>query len=207
VDEYGRPIAKNSADYLAKYYKLSEKEIKDKRFKRLDDLREYGENLDGDVEEKEEQGSEEEEVGEPEDENEEASSEYQEYSSDDGEDIENAMKRYLENADHDEEAVMKDDQEAVTSRLAIQNMDWSGFSSVDLLAVLHHFAPPGGIVKKVTIYPSDLGKAAMAREALSGPEGVWKDTRELDVKKAYQGFDEHNLRRYESLQRRFNVRN
>lgn len=105
------------------------------------------------------------------------------------------MRRFLANADDDEEAERMDEEEEGTNRLAVMNMDWKGLNSIDLLAILQHFSPPGGVVKKVTIYPSDLGKRAMAREALSGPEGIWKDTRELGVKKAYQGFDEHALRR------------
>jgi hypothetical protein len=204
VDEYGRPISKNSAEYLAKYYKLSKKEIKDRAAKRRDDLHEYGENLEGDVEEKEEEEPEDEEEedveGEEGEEGEgedmDSDEEEEDESSDEGEDIEDAMKRFLANADEDEEAATVDDDKAITSKLAIQNMDWSSITSVDLLAVLQHFAPPGGTVKRVTIYPSELGKAAMAREALAGPEGIWKDTRGEDVKKAYQGFDEHNLRRY-----------
>ena len=202
VDEYGRPVAKSSVDYLAKYYKLSNKEINDKRTKRLDDLKEYGKDLTGEEgqEQDEEMQSNAEEGREVEGEEdsdleEDEESDDEEASSDDGEDLEDAMKRYLADADEDEEAAMRDDDEVVTNRLALQNMDWGGLTSVDLLAVLHHFAPPGGVVKRVSIYPSDLGRAAMSREALAGPEGVWKDTRQLEVKKGYQGLDEHNLRR------------
>lgn len=57
----------------------------------------------------------------------------------------------------------------VTKRIAIVNLDWDNIKSVDLMALFKSFAPTGGRIEKVSIYPSEFGKERMQREELEGP--------------------------------------
>ena len=58
----------------------------------------------------------------------------------------------------------------VTSRIAIVNLDWDHIKAVDLFALFSSFLPAdSGRVERVDIYPSEFGKARMAREELEGP--------------------------------------
>jgi len=56
-----------------------------------------------------------------------------------------------------------------TSRLALVNMDWDKIKAVDILKVLSGFKPDTGIIKSVTIYPSEFGKERIALEDAQGP--------------------------------------
>lgn len=60
--------------------------------------------------------------------------------------------------------------EKPTKRLAIMNMDWSIIRSVDLLTLFRSAAPPGGLVKKVSIYSSEFGRQRMEHEIKYGPQ-------------------------------------
>lgn len=217
MDEYGKVIKKNARDILKDYYHLDkddvpeaeefeddlDKEEAEGRFQVEDESEEEGEEGEGEDDEEGEEESEEES-------GEESEGEYSE-SSDSGEEVEDVLKRLNANVDEDEpepERIDADENvelaEGVTSRLAIVNMDWSNVQAVDILAVLHTFAPPGGVVKKVTVYPSDIGVKMMALEATKGPQGIWKDTRkEQNIRGAYQGLDEHKLRKYASIFQHF----
>ncbi|KAK4172657.1 putative Pre-rRNA-processing protein ESF1 [Triangularia setosa] len=57
----------------------------------------------------------------------------------------------------------------ITSRFAVVNIDWDHIKSVDLMALFSSFAPPGGRIEKVSVYPSEFGKERMQREELEGP--------------------------------------
>ena len=57
----------------------------------------------------------------------------------------------------------------VTSRIAVVNLDWDNIRAADLLAVFSSFAPSGGKILKVSIYPSEYGKERMEREEMEGP--------------------------------------
>ena len=57
-----------------------------------------------------------------------------------------------------------------TRRLAVCNMDWDFVKAQDLYVLFKSFAPEGGCVKSVTIYPSEFGKERMAEEARLGPK-------------------------------------
>ncbi|KAI5820929.1 RNA-binding protein [Pyronema omphalodes] len=57
----------------------------------------------------------------------------------------------------------------VTKRIACVNLDWDNVRAVDLMKAFSSFAPSGGRVVKVTVYPSEFGKERMQREELEGP--------------------------------------
>ncbi|KAI1081639.1 hypothetical protein F5B20DRAFT_50266 [Whalleya microplaca] len=57
----------------------------------------------------------------------------------------------------------------VTNRIAIVNLDWDHIKSADLMALFSSFAPKGGRIERVSIYPSEFGKERMQREELEGP--------------------------------------
>lgn len=56
-----------------------------------------------------------------------------------------------------------------TRRIAVVNMDWDNIRAKDLFKVMASFAPTGGKVVSVKIYPSEFGKERLAHEALHGP--------------------------------------
>ncbi|KAF2143762.1 uncharacterized protein K452DRAFT_224180, partial [Aplosporella prunicola CBS 121167] len=66
----------------------------------------------------------------------------------------------------------------VSARLAAVNLDWDNIRAEDLLAVASSFAPEGGRIMNVTVYPSEFGRERMEREELEGPP------REIFKKKA-----------------------
>ena len=57
----------------------------------------------------------------------------------------------------------------VSRRLACVNLDWDNVRAVDLMKAFASFAPSGGKVAKVTVYPSEFGRQRMEREELEGP--------------------------------------
>ncbi|KAF9797451.1 hypothetical protein SFRURICE_005927 [Spodoptera frugiperda] len=59
--------------------------------------------------------------------------------------------------------------EESTRRIAICNMDWDNIKAVDLMVLLNSFVPPGGVIKKITIYPSEFGLERMKEEEVRGP--------------------------------------
>ncbi|XP_043283835.1 ESF1 homolog [Venturia canescens] len=66
----------------------------------------------------------------------------------------------------DKEAETTDE---ITHRLAACNMDWDRMRAVDLMVLFNSFLPPGGLIKSVTIYPSDFGLQRMKEEEVKGP--------------------------------------
>lgn len=79
--------------------------------------------------------------------------------------------------DADEEAAAREQLEAansiptgeVTRRLAAVNLDWDNVGAVDLMKAFSSFAPSGGKVLRVTVYPSEFGRERMERENIEGP--------------------------------------
>lgn len=57
----------------------------------------------------------------------------------------------------------------VSSRIAVVNLDWDNIRAEDLMAVFSSFAPAGGRLLKVAVYPSEFGKERMEREEMEGP--------------------------------------
>lgn len=73
---------------------------------------------------------------------------------------------------HDWGELDKDAEETDTAtfRLAVCNMDWDRIRAVDLMVVLQSFAPQGGSVRNVTIFPSEYGLQRMKEEEVLGPK-------------------------------------
>lgn len=124
-----------------------------------------------------------------------------------------------ETEEEDEAESSADEQDKIptgdaTRRIAAVNMDWDRLQAVDLLKVLGGFKPAGGVIERVSIYPSEFGKERMAREDLEGPpkeifqvkEGARddeedekeKDEDNVDADDDEEGeFDQEALRKYQ----------
>ena len=57
-----------------------------------------------------------------------------------------------------------------TSRIAIQNIDWTNIHALDLFVLLNSFCKGNQKVLKVEIYPSEYGMKEMAKENKEGPD-------------------------------------
>jgi hypothetical protein len=57
-----------------------------------------------------------------------------------------------------------------TSRIAIQNIDWTNIHALDLFVLLNSFCKGNQKVLKVEIYPSEYGMKEMAKENEQGPD-------------------------------------
>lgn len=75
----------------------------------------------------------------------------------------------------DKEAETTDE---VTHRLAVCNMDWDRIRATDLMVLFHSFLPSGGLIRSVTIYPSDFGLQRMKEEEITGPTELTQSKRE-----------------------------
>lgn len=52
---------------------------------------------------------------------------------------------------------------------AVVNMDWDNIRAVDLMATFLSFVPKSGLIKSVTVFPSEFGKEQMQKEEVEGP--------------------------------------
>ncbi|CAF2533790.1 unnamed protein product [Rotaria sp. Silwood2] len=57
----------------------------------------------------------------------------------------------------------------VSHRLAVCNMDWDRVRAVDIFILLNSWKSPDGVIKSVTIYPSEYGLQQMEAEKKLGP--------------------------------------
>lgn len=110
-------------------------------------------------------------------------------SEEDDEGLEHAWGELDKDADRTEE---------VTCRLAACNMDWDRIRAVDLMVLLNSFLPSGGLIRSVTIYPSDFGLQRMKEEEINGPSEL-VDTKLEDESQNTEGSKYHmeKLRQYQ----------
>jgi hypothetical protein len=84
-----------------------------------------------------------------------------------------------------------------THRFAVLNLDWTGITAVDLLALFRSFCPADGTVLSVSIYPSEFGQQRLNHESAQGPDtSIFSQTHE-------SGLDEVQLRKYERERMRY----
>ncbi|KAI9138893.1 hypothetical protein BKA69DRAFT_1089162 [Paraphysoderma sedebokerense] len=89
-----------------------------------------------------------------------------ESSSDEEEHFDFDAEGSMEEESEDEDNVPIGDE---TRRFAVVNMDWDNLKATDLYKVFDSVKPQGGLVKSVTIYPSEFGKERLTREEVEGP--------------------------------------
>lgn len=177
VDKRGKPKDKaNSQEHsLRHYYKMDEEDDKKKKVEQSSD------EEDNDDEEEElvkvkkaklevESGTESEESGDSESD--------AVYSDTDKEiDIDTDTDDGVDENDSEEDEPEIQEEvaeiEKETHRLAVVNMDWRYVKAVDLYVLFSSLAPTSGLIKSVTIYPTEFGLQRMNEEEVKGPVGLF----------------------------------
>ena len=193
VDKYGRKITKkNEKNYMDEYYIRKDDNNKAKK---KEEHEEKEEDEDEYIKEKDE-----------EEEESDTSEEFQEFLNNMNQQNMEALKQ------EEEEEKIPMGQE--TSRIAIQNIDWTNIHALDLFVLLNSFCKGSQKVLKVEIYPSEYGMKEMAKENKEGPdkeifnteaivktgneeENQEEEEEEGEVDSSGEGFDPVELRKYE----------
>lgn len=74
-----------------------------------------------------------------------------------------------------------DTTDEITHRLAVCNMDWDRIRAVDLMVLFNSFLPNSGIIRSVTIYPSEFGLQRMKEEEITGPKELIEMSKKEDL--------------------------
>ena len=158
VDKYGRlKNQKDNKNQMEEYY-IKKENNKTKKKEKIKEKKEKKEEN----EEKENESEEIEEEGEGEEEESDTSEEFKEF-------LENMNQQNMEELrDQENEENIPMGQE--TSRIAIQNIDWTNIHAIDLFVLLNSFCKGNQKVIKVEIYPSEYGMKEMAKENQQGPD-------------------------------------
>ena len=158
VDKYGRlKNQKDNKNQMEEYY-IKKENNKTKKKEKIKEKKEKKEEN----EEKEDESEEKEEEGEGEEEESDTSEEFKEF-------LENMNQQNMEELrDQENEENIPMGQE--TSRIAIQNIDWTNIHALDLFVLLNSFCKGNQKVIKVEIYPSEYGMKEMAKENQQGPD-------------------------------------
>ena len=148
VDKYGKiKNQKNNKNQMEEYYIKNQNKTTIKKNKK---------------EKIEKENEEEDEELEGEEEESDTSEEFKEF-------LENMNKQNMEDF-KDEEIEENIPMGEETSRIAIQNIDWTNIHALDLFVLLNSFCKGNQKVLKVEIYPSEFGMKEMAKENEQGPD-------------------------------------
>eukprot|EP00854_Cymbomonas_tetramitiformis_P018225 gene18225-21714_t len=110
----------------------------------------------------------------------EASSSEDEDGEDEEEDVGDIHDLLTGGADMWEDAQEQVEYTDATDRLAVMDLNWERVRAVDILVILRSFAPKGGAVRKVTVFPSEFGMKRMAAEEKYGPLAALREFDEGD---------------------------
>lgn len=80
--------------------------------------------------------------------------------------------------DEEEDVPLK---ETSTKRLALMNYDWTRIKAQDLFVAMSSFLPVEGILRSVTVYPSQFGLDRLKDEAVNGPGDIFKEVEETNA--------------------------
>lgn len=196
VDKYGRRLNQGTAKkQLERFYQLDDEEESDeeKSLEQLEkELAEDEENLRDEISAEEEESDDDDEQVRAKGVGYDPMRGRGEISSSDTDD----------DSDEDEESDVESEVDEIdrikhiadgeeTSRLALVNMDWDKIKAVDILKVLSGFKPDTGIIKNVTIYPSEFGKERIAQEDAQGPpQEIFKKNNKKDNSDEEEDSDE-----------------
>ncbi|KAI8973770.1 hypothetical protein BDF20DRAFT_915173 [Mycotypha africana] len=206
VDKYGRPLKKQSAKKeLERFYQLEDDDENEEESGKT--VEELEKDLAADAENLRDETSESEDEDQVEFDTEDKGYDpmrgrgvISDSDSDESSESDAEVEEEEEEDDLDEIDKIKTIHEGEeTSRLALVNMDWDKIKAVDILKVINGFKPDTGVVKSVTIYPSEFGKERMAIEDAQGPpseifqtKGV-KSSKDANISSSSSDEDEEEI--------------
>ncbi|KAK2437660.1 pre-rRNA-processing protein ESF1 [Trifolium repens] len=216
VDKRGRPKDKADSQQhsLRHYYKMDEEE--EKMIGKKKKKKKVEHSIEEDTDEEEEEGLVKVNTAKPEfdsgsesEEGSELENDVIDTDTDEGADTDTDTdsgvdeKYYEEDEPEVKEEIAEIEKE--THRLAVVNMDWRYVKAVDLYVLFSSLAPPNGLIKSVTIYPTEFGLQRMTEEEVKGPVGLFDGENETTDEEDNGDSDSDNekLRAYEKSRMRY----